>query len=217
MTTGNPASDKEMIAEIHDRGIAEIVHFTTNSGLTGILASRSLKARALLEKDHYLEKVLKANAADRKDTAWLSYVNLSISRINRSYFNASVRWHIGDDLWWCILAFDPLILAHQEVHFSTTNNIYTGVKRKKGINGLQSMFSERVHQFLGNYAYRVPKMEENLTTCEQAEVLYHREVATEFLRTVYVARDEDAASAEGVIAANDHRPIPVVVASEMFG
>src|SRR4051812_42151281 len=113
---------------IKSRGITEVVHFTHHQGLLGILHSGTVKARKELPGDIQLQYIYKPNAIYRKDKVWLGHVNLSISTINRSYFSSSCRWHRASDLWWCVLGFDPIILTHDGVVFTTTNNIYTGVK-----------------------------------------------------------------------------------------
>ena len=77
-----------------NRGVAQVVHFTTVSGLTGVLAAKAVKSRARLPTDKYLEHVYQPNSAIRKDRAWLDYVNLSISRINDWMFDSSTSWHV---------------------------------------------------------------------------------------------------------------------------
>ena len=212
-STLNPA----VMSEVQARGISEVLHFTTNLGLTGVCASREVKSRAMLSEDQYLAKIITPNASYRRDLDWLNYVNLSISRVNRQFFDVSVRkWHAGEDLWWCILSFDATILGHKGVIFTTTNNIYTGVSRSEGVGGLQAMFASRVHRYSQNYVRRTRQHKLHYTTCEQAEVLYPNRVPTDLLRKVYVRTDEHAASAEGMVAASDHARIPVVVAPEMF-
>jgi len=171
----------------------------------------------MLSEDQYLSKIVTPNASYRRDLDWLDYVNLSISRVNRQFFDVSARkWHAGEDLWWCILSFDAEMLGHGGVIFTTTNNIYSGVSREEGIDGFQAMFAERVHRYSGNYVRRTSQHELHYTTCEQAEVLYPNKVPTGLLRKVYVLTNEHAASAEGMVAASDHARIPVVVAPEMF-
>ncbi len=75
--------------EIKKRGITEVLHFTTNRGLLGVLYSSALKSKARLTQDEQLEFILRPNAQVRKDPAWLDFVNLSISAINSTYFQIS--------------------------------------------------------------------------------------------------------------------------------
>src|SRR5437762_7449328 len=97
---------------VESRGIIEVLHFTTNLGLLGILATRALKARELLDADDYLEFIFKANAPRVRDRQYLRYVNLSISRVSAGFFGWSRARHRIDDVYWCILSFSPEILWH---------------------------------------------------------------------------------------------------------
>lgn len=172
---------------IERREIAEVLHFTTNTGLLGMLASGGIQSRERLPKEKYLERVYRPNAAVRKDPDWLDYVNLSITRINTEFFGHSSRWHRDRDVWWCVVSVDPIILTHDGVHFATTNNMYTGAVQVPGAEGLEALFAPRVTRWPGNVAKRYAGMADNLTTCHQAEVLYPRCVPSEYFRCIYVA------------------------------
>jgi hypothetical protein len=197
-------------------GISEVVHFTTHRGLMGALHSNALKSRKRLPNVDELQFIYKPNATDRKDEAWLDYVNLSISRINAAFFGHSCRWARSEDLWWCIMSFDPIILTHPGVFFTTTNNIYPSCNRGKDVEGLCRMFAPTV---LGRYSVtivRTAEMPEYWTTCEQAEVLYPAEVSLEYLRKIYVARGEDQDEVCGQLAAMNWRAIDVEIANDRF-
>jgi hypothetical protein len=103
------------IQEIIDkRRIAEVMHYTTNEGLVGILATGAVKSRKDLPKEKYLEHVYKPVCEVRKDHAWLGHISTSVSRVNLSLFDiASNKWHKNRDIWWCVLGFDPVILTHE--------------------------------------------------------------------------------------------------------
>ena len=201
---------------IRERDIREILHFTTNKGLLGILDSKAIKSRAKLCENQRLEHILKLNTPTVKDPAWIDYVNLSITRINSTLYNISSNaWH-QDDSWWCILSFDPVILTHQNVTFATTNNIFPATLRNQGETGLNALFSDPV---LGYYSKRVRRpleMSASTPTCEQAEVLYPGEISTDFLQRVYVQTDEEQDDAYGQLAAVFDRNIDVVVTPEKF-
>jgi len=63
---------------VRSRGIKEVLHFTTNKGITGILAVQSVKSRGRLSSEEYLEHVLKYNCPDRsRDRDWHDYVNMT--------------------------------------------------------------------------------------------------------------------------------------------
>lgn len=202
----------ELRAAIAARGITEVVHFTTNKGLTGILYSKALKSRKRLDRDEELKYIFGANAALRKDDAWLDYVNLSISEVNARFFDICAgKWHVGKDLWWCVLAFAPEILCHKGVVFTTTNNIYTGVSRAEGLDGFEATFAPRVIRWSTNIAVRGAATSENLTTCEQAEILYPGFVDTEYLKRIYVSSGEDSDEVYGLFAAMNHPKVEVVI------
>lgn len=202
---------------VRDRGITEALHFTTNKGCLGVLATQSLKATQRLGEDKTLEFILQINAQDRsRDKAWLDYVNLSISRINTHFFRASGYKHKDEDLWWCILSFSPEILGHSGVYFTTTNNMYSGVKRAVGADGLTALFAPSIVQWHSSIETRKADLPSNMTTCVQAEVLYPGEVSTEFLRAIYVAEDAHADEVAGQIGAVGHCRVDIIVEPERF-
>jgi hypothetical protein len=203
--------------QVRNRGITEVLHFTTNKGVLGVLDGKALKARARLHHDERLEYIFQPNAASRdKDLDWLDYVNLSISRINANFFSASGNWHRNKNLWWCVLSFSPEILSHEGVFFSTTNNIYTGVKRAAGEAGFEKMFAQMVTRWSTNVIARDSSTPSNFTTCIQAEVLYPGEVSTEFLQKIYVTDETSADELAGQLAMLRHRDIPIEIAPKIF-
>lgn len=198
------------------RSITEVLHFTTHKGLLGALHSGAVKSRKRLPADVDLQFIYQPNANFRKDQAWLDYVNLSISCINKEFFRVSCRWHRDEDLWWCILSFDPGILAHDGVYFTTTNNMYTGVRRGTGAAALEALFAPRITRWTGNSVQRTPGMPSHLTTCMQAEVLYPRELSTGYLRRVYVVRAEDSDEVHAQLAMTGFQATDVLVDPERF-
>lgn len=185
-------------AEIIRRSIKEIVHFTTNRGIVGILATGALLSRRHLPNEKFLQYIAHPNALSRaEDTAhfdksedWLSFVNLSISEINRSYFGFSNRWSHNSEIFWTILVFDPVIATHNNVHFATTNNVYPFCDREKGLDGFNALFADTVRRKTTWKAVRGTRPL-RLTTCEQAEVLYPDKIPLEFLRKIYVRNEEN--------------------------
>lgn len=209
---------------IRQRGISEVLHFTTNRGVIGTLAARALLSRHQLPQEKYLQYVLHVNAANRpesfhgfdKSQNWLDYVNLSISEINRRYFDVSLKWHKDLDIWWSILAFDPVIMTHEGVFFATTNNAYEPLcLRQPGNAGLMQLFQDSVQRKSGwtvNRRYRAA----HLTTCEQAEVLYPQRVSLEFLRRIYVQEGEHQDQVRGWLADFGLHNVDVVIDPEKF-
>ena len=208
------AGHPEVVTEARTRGIEKVVHFTTLKGAVGVLASRSLKSRALLRKEEYLEHVYEPNATFRKDTAWLSYVNLSIERINDWMFDTSVRWHAKRDNPWVVLSFTPEVLGHAGVVFGTTNNIYPSCQRAEGLPGFQQLFESTV---VGRNGYR---HERDATpsawpTDRQAEVLYPYELSCKHLQRIDVQVPEAEDDIRGALAGLDLM-VSVRHASEVF-
>jgi hypothetical protein len=180
-------------AVIKRREIPEVLHFTTNLGLLGMLAGeKGVLSRQRLPDEKYLEHVYRPNAAVRRDGPWLDYVNLSISHINTEFFGHSERWHEDEAVWWCIVALDPEVLTHDGVLFATTNNMYTSCNRCAGETGLENLFAERVTLWPGNTIKRDEGLALCETTCHQAEVLYPQRVLLEHFRHIYVATPRHA-------------------------
>ncbi len=209
---------------IQQRRISEVLHFTTNRGIVGMLAKGELLSRHLLPDEKYLQHVLHVNAASRpeslrgfdKSKNWLDYVNLSISEINRRYFEFSSNWHKDSDIWWGILAFDPAIMTHDGVFFATTNNAYEPLcVRESGSLGLTRLFEDVVQRKAGWTVTRRGRAA-HLTTCEQAEVLYPQRVSVEFLRRIYVHDGEHQDQARGWLAEFKLGNVDVVINPSKF-
>jgi len=203
---------------VQSRGITELLHFTTNKGILGILDSHSVKARSHLDLDERLKAIFTPNAASRtRDSAYLNYVNLSISRINNNFFRQSARnWHKDKDLWWCVISISPEILSHPGVIFTTTNNIYTGVHREQGGKGLEALFAPKIVQWSGQVVKRGAEERDDFTTCSQAEVLYPEEVDTKYLQKIYVLDGEAQDQLEGQFAGVSHPAVPIQISSNLF-
>lgn len=113
------------------------------------------------------------------------------------------------------MSFDPIILTHPGVYFTTTNNIYTGVNRATGINGLKSMYNESITRWTGKIVRRKERSI-HLTTCEQAEVLYPNPLAMSFLKSVYVQNTEQAGSIHGTLRSFGFTEVNVIVKPDRF-
>lgn len=211
------------LAEVGERGILEILHFTTNRGLVGTLAKGELLSRRRLPSDSYLEHILHANVISRPEEAqsfdksndWLDFVNLSISEINESFFQFSKNWPHNQELWWAILAFDPEILMHTGVHFATTNNSYEHCKRGIGLNGFQPLFAASIRRKGTWVAHRYGRAS-YLPTCQQAEVLYPGAVSLRCLKRIYVSRGEERDCVRGWLREFGYPQVDVVLDSAKF-
>lgn len=207
-------SNPEVLGAAEERGIENIVHFTTTSGLTGVLASRAVKSRARLGEDQYLEYVYRPNAQFRKDIEWLDYVNLSVERINDWMFGTSARWHVTEGVSWVALSFHPEILTHSGVVFTTTNNIYPSCQRAEGLAGFDMMFADTV---LGRYdsLHTRSGKQINWPTDRQAEVLYPGELSTNYLQRIDVQLEEGLDTVHGHFGVLGMK-VPVRHAPEVF-
>lgn len=202
------------------RGISEVLHFTTSNGLLGILATGKLLAHSELPTEKRLSHILQINCRDRsRDSAWHGHINLSISRINGSFFTISQGWHATADVFWCILSFSSEIMSHEGVFFATTNNAYPMTKRASDADGLEALFAPRIHQFPTKWVCRNNSQIENFTTCHQAEVLYPKELPLQYLKAIYVKTHDhaDEVSAQiGVLNSQLPPDFRLEVAPELF-
>ena len=192
----------EVILAAEERGIRDVVHFTTVSGAVGVLAAGAVKSRKRLPEEKYLEHVYRPNVPMRKDREWLDYVNLSIARINDWMFGTSVRWHIKDENPWVVLAFDPRLLGDPGVVFATTNNIYPECRRAEGLDGFRNLFADSVVGRTWPVTVRHNRADKptDWPTDRQAEVLYPGEVPCKYLRRIYVQREDTIETMHGVLA-----------------
>lgn len=211
--TGAPARDAAVAAYAAQRGITEVLHFTTNKGLLGILATGTVLCNDRLDDESYIETICTKNCRNRmKDSDWTGYVNMSISRVNNWMLTKLTEWHETEDVWWVVLAFDASLLADPDVHFATTNNTYTRcLKRGTGLEGLRALFAESVEWgWFGHRKYRKPGMPDAWTTDPQAEVLYPGEVPVSKLRAIYVLEGEHADAVRAMISFFPAPPVPVL-------
>lgn len=178
---------------IETRSIKEILHFSTNHGLVGIATIGAVISRNQLKADSKspLFALNPHNAKFRSDPDWLGYINFSISRINSSFFGYSKTWKRSMDDYWVILSFKPEILSHVDTVFCTTNNIYHGsCIRNSGLKGLENCFADNVISKHNNRIVRPHDFPCHWTTCQEAEVLYPKELSLDYLQCIYVEDEE---------------------------
>lgn len=213
--------DSAVSGYVAERGVTEILHFTTApNGVVGICATGAVLCRERLDEEKYIEHIYRPNTHDRlKDHEWIGYVNLSISRVNKHMLDRSDNWHTSDGMWWAVLSFDPVILSHPGVYFTTTNNIYSDtVRRATGVDGLRDMFSDCIPWgYYGSVARRNSNTPNHWTTEKQAEVLYPDELPLTHLRAVYVAEAEHIDDVKAWIDVFPKAPsVPVIHRPEVF-
>ena len=188
-----------------------------------MLAEGHVLSRRILPTNKYLENVAFANAKFRPEESahfdkkqdWLDYINLSISEINRSFFDVSKRWHKDQDVWWVILSFDPAILEHDGVYFATTNNKYEWCERDPGLTGLAKLFAKVVRRE-GEWSARRGGRADHLPTCQQAEVLYPSRLSLAFLRCIYVSEDDQSDMVKSMLRMLDLTDVEVAICPKKF-
>lgn len=211
--------DHDIQLRIQERGITEVLHFTTRRGLVGIFAQGKVQARAGLDTDAYLEHVYQPNSNYRRESPdYWRYVNLSITQVNGRFFDISRRWHANDpDLFWAVLSFNPDVITHEGVLFASSNMAYDGVEPVGGSAGLEALFADSVHDGFGRQVRRSSGKPANEPTAAQAEVLYPDAVSTTYLQRIYVADDLDAASVEAIVGSVGNDDVEVLVQPGLFG
>lgn len=213
-------SDVQAIQElIAARKITRVVHFTTNRGLVGIIDSGAVLSRAELDEQKRLSGISFPVWKDRtKDIQWAGHVNLSVSFVNDELLNHSRRKHAGAEIWWLVLSFDPQILTHADVVFTTTNNTYPVVRRGEGLSGLEALFAARVAWGrYGSVKTRSSGTPDWQATCLQAEVLYPSALSLEYLTEIVVPEPERIDDVLGIFAAlSVPPPAKVTSAPEVF-
>lgn len=212
-----------LAAAIAATGVEEVVHFTTNRGLVGILAENAILSRRQLPENKYLENVAYNNSKFRpeesamfdKSEDWLDYINLSISEINSHFFDISRSWHRNNDVWWVILAFAPDILKIDGVYFGTTNNKYDLCDRARGEAGFRAMFNDPIPRLRGWFAKRMGRAP-HLATCQQAEVLYPVRLGLESLRRIYVSEPDQYDVVRGWLREWEKQAVEVIISPQKF-
>jgi hypothetical protein len=200
---------------VKNRHIREVLHFTTNKGFIGIIDSKMVKARSFLQEDQRLEFILELNTPFVLDHGWENYVNCSISRINCILFDRSkMKWH--QNARWRVLSFDPDILTHDGVYFSTTNNAYPSAIRNSGGKGLENLFAPIVYERYRKEIHREKGLPDSCPTCIQAEVLYPNELSTEYMKCIYVDSEEEKDEVYAQIFTLNHREVPIEVKAGVF-
>lgn len=220
MSSGQAKTD-EITTYVAERGITEVLHFTTGNGMLGIFATGAVRSRDRLDADNYIEHIYTPNCTDRlKDADWTDYVNLSISRVNGRMLGISANsWHNDGETWWAVLAFDRSILTDPGVYFTTTNNTYHNcVERGMGAPALRKLFAGSVEWgYYGSKKTRYQGMPLEWTTDPQAEVLYPGELSISKLTAIYVRDGENVDHVHGLFAIFPQVPrVPVTVRPEVF-
>lgn len=195
------------------RGVSQLVHYTTQKGIEGTIASKALVSRAGLEKEEVLA-LIREPVWDRRDAPWIDHISLSVTSINDDLFRRS-RNHFPH-LWWAVIAVSPAVLDDDGVVFTTTNNIYPSVMRGTGASGFEAMFADEV---VGRYGvvHTRAGLPEAQPTDRFAEVLYPKRIETSHIEAIYVMEPGHKNMILAWCAALDHPDIAVEVRPDAFG
>jgi hypothetical protein len=212
---GGPG-DVAIVPLADELGITEVLHFTTNCGLIGVLRSGRLLSRALVPDEELVEHVYKPNTAVRYDSSWTRFVNMSITQVNEWMLSTSTNRRWNEEIFWVVLSFTPEILRQRGVVFTTTNNIYPAVKRASDAPGMAALFAPEV---MGRYSsiHHRRGLADNQTTDRQAEVLYPNWVSTNYLQRIYVDSDDKQDAVAGIFGGLPTvAEVPVLCKPEVF-
>jgi hypothetical protein len=194
------------------REVSQLLHYTTQKGIHGTIASKALLSRAQLEEEEYLALIRKP-VWPRRDAPWIDHISLSVTSINDDLFWRS-RSHFPD-LWWAVVAVSPTVLDDAGVAFTTTNNIYPSVRRGEGTEGFEAMFAEEVVGRRGVVHTRAG-LPDSQPTDRFAEVLYPQRIETSHIEAIYVMEPDHKHTILGWCAALDHPDIAVEVRPDAF-
>ena len=195
-------------AFIRKREISKIVHFTSTSGLIGILLSGKIMSRETMRRfiednpDSPVVRYFHANDLERWDKR-LDCVNTSIERINVDLFAAMKSRSAGVVIEpWCIIELDTICLLKNKVVFTVANAASTYVRRngsQEGLAGLESLYADLVtsgrqdenHVTITQETRRERGAHYNWTTNSQAEALIPGEIPVVCIkRVVFQSHDE---------------------------
>jgi hypothetical protein len=194
------------------RGVARLVHYTTQKGIHGTIASKAIQSRARLDNEEYLAHI-REPVWPRKDPSWVDHISLSVTSINDELFRQSQRHY--SHLWWGVLAVDPAILDDADVVFTTTNNIFPKVRRANGVLGFEAMFADPVY---GKYSsvHTRAGLPCNQPTDRAAEVLFPQRIATDHVQAVYVLDAEHKRTVLAWCEALDHPDLCVEIRPDIL-
>ena len=194
------------------RGVTELLHYTTQKGVLGTIASGAILSRAQLDGEEYLAHIREA-VWPRKDPAWIDHISLSMTSINYELFLQS-RSHYPE-LWWAVFSVSSAILEGSDAVFTTTNNIFPSVRRGRGLAGFEAMFAEEV---VGKYGaiHTRAGLADNQPSDRAAEVLYPVRIAMDAIQGVYVIEPDHRNMILAWCDAHDRPELSVEVRPDVF-
>lgn len=201
-------------ARARKRGISQILHYTSNKGMMGLISRGELLSRQRVADDPELAFIFQS-IWPVKAPRWVDHISMSISQINLDLYQRSCSNY---PFWWAVLSFTPDILDHDGVWFTTTNNAYEDTcQRAQGLDGLEAMFSPRVpYGYYGSVAHRPATRPNAFATHRAAEVLYPGALDFEHLQAVYVLQAQHRRLIGAWCSAYGQPALPVEINADAF-
>jgi hypothetical protein len=198
-----------------ERGISQVLHYTSNKGMMGLICRGALLSRQRVADDPELAFIFQ-NIWPVKAPRWVDHISMSISQINLDLFQRSRSNY--PQFWWAVLSFTPDILDGDGVWFTTTNNAYEDTcERGQGLEGFEAMFADRIsYGYYGSVAHRAASRSDALATHRAAEVLYPGELTFEHLQAVYVLEAQHRRLIGAWCSAYGYPQMPVEINPDAF-
>lgn len=211
-------------AFIRKREISKVVHFTSTSGLVGIMLSGKILSREAMRRflennpDSRIGRYFHANDSERWDKR-LDCINTSIERINLDLLSAMKSRGKGIVTEpWCIIELDTICLLKRGVVFTTSNAASTYVRRKgskEGLAGLAALYADSIttgrqgenHITITQVTSREWGAHDNWTTSSQAEALIPDEIPVGYIKRVAFQTHDEMIRAKEILANAGCNPI----------
>lgn len=202
-------------ARAREREISQILHYTSNKGMMGLVCQGALLSRKRVANDPELAFIFQS-VWPIKAPRWVDHISMSVSQINLDLYQRSCSNY--PQFWWAVLSFTPDILGDEGVWFTTTNNAYEDTcARGQGLDGLEAMFAPRVpYGYYGSVAQRPDGRPDQYPTHRAAEVLYPGALTLVHLQAVYVREAQHRRLISAWCAAYGHPPLPVKINPDAF-
>lgn len=202
-------------ARAREREISQILHYTSNKGMMGLVCQGALLSRKRVANDPELAFIFQS-IWPIKAPRWVDHISMSVSQINLDLYQRSCS--NCPQFWWAVLSFTPDILDDEGVWFTTTNNAYEATcARGQGLDGLEAMFGPTVpYGHYGSVAQRPAGRPDQYPTHRAAEVLYPGALTFDHLQAVYVREAQHRRLISAWCAAYGHPPLPVKINPDAF-
>lgn len=203
-------------AAARERGITEILHYTSEKGVMGSIIVDALLSRRDVETNTEVAYIYEGVWDRSRDLQWIGHTSMSVTQVNIDLFARSRNNH--PQWWWAIMSFPIDILDDPDVVFTTTNNAYTETcKRGAGLDGFNAMFADSVPW--GKFNTIARRFDDHpcaLPTHGAAEVLYPRPLPLGRMSCLYVPDDTRNSLIQSWCEIYGRDPLNIVVDPELF-